>query len=205
VIENLIFNFHCKGCCNHSSCFLSTLRGLRNGAVYGAKIRFPHALVMTMLFRSGTMKEKVKDIIQATFTHSRNLAIYVAIYKSLVCIMRHLRQKESPLNTLTAGFIGGLIIFGTDSPVNSQINMYILSRIIMGGTRTAVKQGVVSDQYGTIAYAMYAATCWALVMYLFAWQEGTLQKSLISSMTYLYQESDKWPEDVDGILDWFYF
>lgn len=32
---------------------LSILKGLRNGAVYGAKIRFPHALVMTFLFRQG--------------------------------------------------------------------------------------------------------------------------------------------------------
>jgi peroxisomal membrane protein 4 len=30
---------------------LAILKGLRNGLVYGAKIRFPHALVMTFLFR----------------------------------------------------------------------------------------------------------------------------------------------------------
>jgi peroxisomal membrane protein 4 len=32
---------------------LSIIKGFRNGAVYGAKIRFPHALVMTFLFRDG--------------------------------------------------------------------------------------------------------------------------------------------------------
>ncbi|XP_076427063.1 peroxisomal membrane protein 4 isoform X3 [Peromyscus maniculatus bairdii] len=32
---------------------LAILKGLRNGAVYGVKIRAPHALVMTFLFRSG--------------------------------------------------------------------------------------------------------------------------------------------------------
>jgi hypothetical protein len=31
---------------------LSIIKGFRNGAVYGAKIRFPHALVMTFLFRN---------------------------------------------------------------------------------------------------------------------------------------------------------
>ena len=30
---------------------LAIVKGLRNGLVYGAKIRFPHALVMTFLFR----------------------------------------------------------------------------------------------------------------------------------------------------------
>uniref|UniRef100_A0A7N5K7G6 Peroxisomal membrane protein 4 n=1 Tax=Ailuropoda melanoleuca TaxID=9646 RepID=A0A7N5K7G6_AILME len=33
---------------------LAMLKGFRNGAVYGAKIRAPHALVMTFLFRSGS-------------------------------------------------------------------------------------------------------------------------------------------------------
>lgn len=33
---------------------LAILKGARNGAVYGTKVRFPHALVMIFLFRSGT-------------------------------------------------------------------------------------------------------------------------------------------------------
>lgn len=33
---------------------LAVVKGVRNGIVYGAKIRFPHALVMTFLFRSAT-------------------------------------------------------------------------------------------------------------------------------------------------------
>ena len=32
---------------------LSLVKGFRNGLVYGAKVRFPHALVMTFLFRRG--------------------------------------------------------------------------------------------------------------------------------------------------------
>jgi peroxisomal membrane protein 4 len=33
---------------------LSILKGFRNGVVYGAKVRFPHALVMTILFKTGS-------------------------------------------------------------------------------------------------------------------------------------------------------
>jgi peroxisomal membrane protein 4 len=29
---------------------LALIKGARNGIVYGAKVRFPHALVMTLLF-----------------------------------------------------------------------------------------------------------------------------------------------------------
>jgi hypothetical protein len=41
------------------------------GVIYGAKIRFPHALVMTFLFRDGSLQDKIKAIWQATYTHSR--------------------------------------------------------------------------------------------------------------------------------------
>jgi peroxisomal membrane protein 4 len=30
--------------------YFSIIKGLRNGIIYGIKIRFPHALVMTFLF-----------------------------------------------------------------------------------------------------------------------------------------------------------
>jgi peroxisomal membrane protein 4 len=33
---------------------LAALKGLRNGLVYGVRIRAPHALVMVFLFGSGT-------------------------------------------------------------------------------------------------------------------------------------------------------
>ena len=46
MIENIIHNpkYHDV---------LAIVKGFRNGAVYGAKVRFPHALVMTLIFRSG--------------------------------------------------------------------------------------------------------------------------------------------------------
>lgn len=33
--------------------YLAILKGARNGLVYGAKIRFPHVLVMSILFGRG--------------------------------------------------------------------------------------------------------------------------------------------------------
>jgi hypothetical protein len=53
TLRDLLLNFKCDGVCQHESCALSVLRGFRNGVVYGAKIRAPHALVMTFLFRDG--------------------------------------------------------------------------------------------------------------------------------------------------------
>lgn len=33
--------------------YLAILKGARNGLVYGAKVRFPHALIMAILFGRG--------------------------------------------------------------------------------------------------------------------------------------------------------
>lgn len=43
------------------------------------------------------------------------------------------------MNHFIGGIVGGWIMWGDDNPINSQINMYILSRIAWGMTRTAVR------------------------------------------------------------------
>lgn len=45
----------------------TVLSAARQGASYGAKIRLPHALVMTFLFQKGTLESKIKRIVQVTF------------------------------------------------------------------------------------------------------------------------------------------
>ena len=52
-----------------------------SGAKYGVKIRLPHALVMTFLFRKGTLEEKIRIIVKSTLEHSRNLASFATVYK----------------------------------------------------------------------------------------------------------------------------
>jgi peroxisomal membrane protein 4 len=47
LIKSIVFNPHYQP-------FLALIKGFRNGLVYGAKVRFPHALVMTFLFRDGS-------------------------------------------------------------------------------------------------------------------------------------------------------
>lgn len=54
----------------------------RQGASWGAKIRLPHALIMTMLFHKGTLRQKLRRIIDMALLHTRNLAMYAAVYKA---------------------------------------------------------------------------------------------------------------------------
>ncbi|KAJ3220264.1 Peroxisomal membrane protein 4 [Dinochytrium kinnereticum] len=164
------------------------IKGFRNGAVYGAKIRFPHALVMTFLFRGGTLAEKFRFIFKATYQHSRNLALFVTIYKSLMAALRHLKGKEDDADAFVAGLVGGYIIFGKDNNINQQIVLYLFSRIMMGIAKLSVKKGVIPQP--PHAFPIFAAVVWGIVMWLFRKERDVLQGSLQASMQYLYNDSE---------------
>ncbi|KAG5939236.1 hypothetical protein E4U53_007849, partial [Claviceps sorghi] len=68
---------------------LALLKTARNGAVYGTKVRFPHALVMIFLFRSGTFRQKVALVLRATKKHAMNLARFATIYKATTLALKY--------------------------------------------------------------------------------------------------------------------
>lgn len=158
-------------------------------------------LLPFLILPARRIMKMLNSVFQATMQHSRNLGLYVALFKFVQCVMRHVTGTETPLNTVVGGLVGGFVMFGNGTPINSQINMYVFSRVFFGICRTAVNKGWASES--PYAYPAFASATWAAVMYLFYHQEGTLQKSLIGSMTYLYQDSDQWPENATNPLDWF--
>ena len=168
---------------------LAILKGFRNGAVYGAKIRFPHALVMTLLFRRDTVSKMTNNIFDLTFQHSRNLAFFVTIYKSLLYLQRLVKGREDSIDSFLAGCIGGYIIFGKNTNVNNQIVLYLLSRILVGLGSLLVKRKWVHQPSNGFTYM--ATIVWGIVMWLFRHDKDVLQGSLVSSMEYLYNDSDK--------------
>ena len=167
---------------------LSILKGFRNGLVYGAKIRAPHAFVMTFLFRTGSFYDKLRAIFKATFQHSRNLAMFVTIYKTLMVIFKKLKNKESNGDSFLAGLVGGYIVFGEDNNINQQIVLYLFSRILIGLAKVGVQNRVLSAPNNT--FTMFAATVWGIVMWLFRHHRSSLQGSLQASMQYLYNDSE---------------
>ncbi|ORY65801.1 peroxisomal membrane protein 4 [Pseudomassariella vexata] len=203
-IERIILNP-----ANHD--LLAIVKGARNGAVYGAKVRFPHALVMVFLFRSGTLRQKVNLVFKATRTHARNLAKFATIYKLTCYLLKNFGAtpgKEGNYDTFIAGLIGGYFVFGGRSPrtgkissVNQQIVIYVFARVVLALARLTVKPGhglpLVSQQgpsakISHYAWPVFAATSWAMVMHLFRYHPEDLQPSLRSSMNYIYRESNDW-------------
>lgn len=193
---------------------LVLLKAIRNGAVYGAKVRFPHALVMIFLFRSGTVQEKIKLIYKATRQHARNLALFALLYKSSMLMLRKASgDKQHHSHTFLAGLFGGYWVFGhgkgATSSVNQQIVIYVFARVVLALAKLAVQppgdNALVGSHYGghggagflglnaeqtkavqRYAWPVFASVSWASVMWLFEGYPDTLQPSLRSSMTYMY-------------------
>lgn len=171
---------------NHD--FLSVLKGARNGLVYGAKIRAPHALVMVFLFGSGTPMEKLRKILTATRQHSMRLGAFVAIYKSLVLAQRKWLHggKEDTLDTFIAGLVGGWYMFGERTPVNEQIVLYCAARCLA----SLLPRAPVPDNYppnkvipiDNTAHQIFAALTWGSVMWLFQNRRQFLNGGLVNSM-----------------------
>ncbi|CAD8196299.1 unnamed protein product (macronuclear) [Paramecium tetraurelia] len=176
--------------CNHESCIKSSLLGLRQGIYYGGKIRFFHALVMTFLFRPGSIKSKFITVIQLTYQHAKNLGTFVFLYKSIVCILNNIRKKQTKLHNLISGAICGYLVFGRNkSAVNQQIVLYVMSRVIIGLASNIQRRKLLPSSWD--AFPLQAAVVWGLVMLLFEDDKGCLQNSLTSSMTFLYKDSDR--------------
>jgi peroxisomal membrane protein 4 len=181
-------------------CVSAALRGMVHGAWYGAKVRFPHALVMALLYHRGSWPARIRSILHATAVHSKNLCLFVGLFKLSLCALRRLlgplRQSMGPnkllemIPHLVAGGAAGTFVFGSsDSPVNTQINLYILSRAMYASAKV-VGQRTGLDSNPKLAYSALAGCSWAVIMTLFAFEAKSLQRSLSSSMQYLYSDSD---------------
>ena len=73
----------------------SILLALVGGARYGTKIRLPHAAIMTFLFkRNLSSHQKLHLIFRLVREHASNLAVFAAIYKSLLAILKWNSRRE---------------------------------------------------------------------------------------------------------------
>ncbi|GAA5845074.1 hypothetical protein JCM11251_000002 [Rhodosporidiobolus azoricus] len=198
---------------------LAILKGARNGLVYGAKVRAPHALVMTLIFHSGSWQQRLRYVYRATKQHSLNLARFVTIYKTCLLVQKTLAGgKVRQLDPFFAGLVGGWAVFGERNAVNEQIVLYVVSRVITsflpraGPPAPALAKGATappataadgfphppgfpypkSRPPNSKAFELYAALSWGLVMYMFKERRDKLHGGMVNSMQYLYLDSEVW-------------
>ncbi|XP_014555650.1 hypothetical protein COCVIDRAFT_38687 [Bipolaris victoriae FI3] len=197
---------------------LTLVKGVRNGIVYGSKVRFPHALVMIFLFRSGSFRSKCLLVYKATRQHARNLGLFALVYKATMLLLRHTSPngKERQYDSFLAGLLGGYTVFGRTihNSVSQQIVIYVAARVCLALAKLAVQPREVSAgagaKHGGVkgwelfgngemrralvrnGWPAFASLSWAMVMYIFRWHPESVQSSLRSSMSYIYVQSDEW-------------
>ncbi|KAI0094588.1 peroxisomal membrane protein 4 [Irpex rosettiformis] len=182
--------------------YLAILKGARNGLVYGVKVRFPHALIMAILFGRGDWPSRIRTIFRATKTHALNLAKFVTLYKTLLLIQKKANGgKERSWDTFIAGLIGGYVVFGERSAINEQIVLYVCSRVAASFIPRASSPYNMSSTASSAVrpippnaryFSVFAAVCWGAVMWLFQERGETIQPGMFNSMVYLYRDSDHW-------------
>lgn len=186
--------------CSHESCVLAALRGLSQGVTYGAKVRFTHSIVMAILFSKEPWSRRVQNILKNAYSHGKLLGTYVFLYKSLQCILTRARGGKQPVNSLIAGGVAGYFVFSRETPITSQITLYLLSRVVTAGTALMYKKGLLPQtRMAEYSFSVLTTLCWALVMYLFESNREVLQQSLTRSMNYLYDGSDSWKGKFDFV------
>jgi len=179
--------------------YLAILKGARNGFVYGVKIRFPHALLMSILFGRGDWLTRARTIVRLTLQHATNLAKFVTLYK--VCLLVQKKSqggKQGFFDTFFAGLVSGYAVFGDRNAVNEQIVLYVCSRVVASFIPRSpsptlepgapVKPLPPNSRY----FSIFAAVVWGAVMWLFEHRGQTIQPGMFSSMKYLYRDSEHW-------------
>jgi len=186
--------------------YLAILKGARNGFVYGVKVRFPHALIMAILFGRGDWKARLRVIFRATKQHSLNLAKFVSLYKAFLLIQKKVNGgKERNADTFFAGLLGGYLVFGERTAVNEQIVLYVVSRVVASfiprstspySTSSASPASSVGKPLPPDSryFTLFAALSWGAVMWLFKNRGQTIQPGMFSSMQYLYRDSETWKD-----------
>ncbi|KZT06780.1 peroxisomal membrane protein 4 [Laetiporus sulphureus 93-53] len=182
--------------------YLSIIKGARNGFVYGVKVRFPHALIMAILFGRGDWKTRFRAIYRATRQHALNLAKFVSLYKTVLLVQKKLNGGvQRSADTFIAGLVTGYVVFGDRNAVNEQIVLYVCSRVVASFIPRAASPYSMSSASSSVVkpvppdarkFSIFAALCWGAVMWLFNERGETIQPGMFHSMVYLYRDSEHW-------------
>ncbi|KAI3404596.2 hypothetical protein KGF56_002591 [Candida oxycetoniae] len=136
------------------------LRSARNGIVYGGKLRFSHALVINLLYKSGPLLPRMKSVFEATKDHAQVLASFAIIYKIAVHFLQSdavLGRKNLRLTKFLAGCFGSWIVYSGhfnlfNGGITHQITLYCFSRVLLALGKILLDKYLVCFQPSFINY-----------------------------------------------------
>ncbi|RNF15180.1 putative peroxisomal membrane protein 4 [Trypanosoma cruzi] len=169
---------------------LDAIKGFRNGFVYGARIRAPHALVLNLVWTNAPYRVMARKIYQVTKRHSMALGCTSLTFSLLRAFLRKLHGGPRNWHSALAGFLVGVIFWGEQNPVTVQMSMYMLSRIL--SALLFILAGKFGWKFSPGAFRIYSGVLWMIVMPLFLYYGDAMQPSMRSSMRYIYQDNEKY-------------
>jgi peroxisomal membrane protein 4 len=153
------------------------------GAKYGVKIRLPHAVVMTCLFRKDlSSKEKIRSIMKLVFEHSSNLAAFASIYKIVLATLkfssRHIHSMDDR-GKLMGRMLMTLIVDGPLSLTRTSGEAAVVgtdcNNSLSAAATTAIKAGQPERPYhsllagaagGYFVWGKYSSVNHQIILYL---------------------------------------
>ena len=163
------------------------LQGTRNAFVYSSQVRLTHSTVMALLFAPpAPLRRQLAAILQATLAHNRFLMLYVSCFKGLRLGLDSLSPRPAA-NAFLLGLLLGYLQNRRKTPLKYQVILYLMSRNLVGALNIMMHRQVLPK---VDYYPVLSAMVWGLVMYLFEKDQQCLQPSLLSSMKFLYKDSD---------------
>lgn len=174
--------------------------GFRNGFLTGVRIRMPYViqnLIYLAVYRDPATAGRLRATFKAAFHHGRNLALYVLVHKLVCHVLRKYAHVHNGSETLVAGFLGGFTAFGESAgasgAVNYQLTLYLFVRAIMGYLTKLAGDHRLPDALNVarpLGFRVFAGVALATSLYMTEHQPQSMQKGFMSTMHYLYYDSD---------------
>lgn len=202
------------------SVLLDSLAAMRNGFVYGCKIRAPHTFVLQMVWSKGTWRSVFDRVVELTSQHAANLALNAVFFKFGVALLK-LAQGTKEAQAWHHALVGGLcgfLFWGENKAVNVQVNLYMMTRALSGllllfldrrrsmaqaGAAPALsstEQALFFNPKSHLGYRLFSATVWGTALYLFFNHTHVLQTSLRASMDFIYRQGDEHNGSIDRLI-----
>jgi peroxisomal membrane protein 4 len=191
---------------------LQIVKSMRNGLVYGAKLRFAHTLVMQFIFkRNLPLSKKMEAVLKMAKAHGSILASYALLYRVLMLVLAKI-DGNTPLHEFISGCISGFVVYGNLTPyfnhaIAHQITLFCGARVTLAlGKIIAYKVArhlktlnkeqklLFPDKAHTrkmiqrYSWSIFASLSWGSVMFLHRYYGSFLQHGLESSMEFIYDD-----------------
>jgi len=186
--------------------YLAILKGARNGFVYGCKVRFPHALLMAFLFGKGSWAIRMRSVLMQTWTHAAGLTKYVAVYKTLVVLLKKYHGGKSQYyDTFLSGMLSGYLTLSDRTTINEHILLHGIGRVLTATMPRAPPSSPPTSPRSPSSpprvrplppdaqwFTGFIAVTSGILMWMFEHHGERVQPGLFSSFTYLYRDSNQW-------------